>query len=48
MKNILSYKGFTASAKFDADDNIFVGRVLSVRSISGFHGETLSELTIVS
>ena len=46
MKNKLSYKGFTARVEFDADDNILVGRVLGVRSIIGFHGETVSELTI--
>ncbi len=36
MKNTLFYKGFTARVEFDADDNIFVGRVLGVRSIIGF------------
>jgi predicted HicB family RNase H-like nuclease len=45
MKNTLFYKDFTARVEFDADDNIFVGRVLGVRSIIGFHGETVSELT---
>ena len=45
MKNTLFYKGFTARVEFDADDNIFAGRVLGVRSIIGFHGKTVSELT---
>jgi len=45
MKNTLSYKGFTARIEFDPDDNIFFGRVLSVKDIIGFHGETVSELT---
>jgi predicted HicB family RNase H-like nuclease len=45
MKNTLSYKGFTSRVEFDADDNIFVGRVLGIRDIIGFHGETVSELT---
>ncbi len=45
MKNTLSYKGFIARVEFDADDNIFVGRVLGVRDIIGFHGETAPELT---
>lgn len=45
MKNTLFYKDFTARVEFDADDNIFVGRVLGVRSIIGFHGKTVSELT---
>lgn len=45
MKNTLFYKGFTARVEFDPDDNIFVGRVLGVRDIIGFHGETMTELT---
>ena len=45
MKNALSYKGFVARIDFDPDDSIFVGRVLGIRDIIGFHGETVSELT---
>ena len=45
MKNTLSYKGYTARIEFDPDDNIFFGRVLGVRDIIGFHGETVAELT---
>lgn len=42
--NTLTYKGYTASVGFDERDNIFVGRVLGVRDIIGFHGETVAEL----
>jgi predicted HicB family RNase H-like nuclease len=45
MKNILNYKGYKARIEFDAEDNIFFGRVLGVQDIIGFHGETVSELT---
>ena len=45
MKNTLSYKGFTARIEFDADDNIFFGRVLGLKDIIGFHGETVVDLT---
>ena len=45
MKNTLTYKGFTARIEFDADDNIFVGRVIGIRDIVGFHGGTVAELT---
>ncbi len=45
MKNALSYKGFVARIDFDSVDNIFVGRVLDIRDIIGFHGETVSKLT---
>lgn len=42
--NIMKYKGYTARIEFDGSDNIFVGRVLGVRAIIGFHGETVEEL----
>jgi predicted HicB family RNase H-like nuclease len=42
--NTLTYKGYTASVGFDERDNLFVGRVLGVRDIIGFHGETVAEL----
>jgi len=40
----MSYKGYTARIEFDERDNIFVGRVLGVKAIIGFHGETVTEL----
>ncbi|MDD5175806.1 MAG: type II toxin-antitoxin system HicB family antitoxin [Sterolibacterium sp.] len=40
----MAYKGYTARVDFDDRDNIFVGRVLGVRAIIGFHGETVAEL----
>lgn len=42
--NTLTYKGYTARIDFDDRDNIFVGRVLGVTAIIGFHGETVAEL----
>ena len=42
--NTMSYKGYTARIDFDERDSIFVGRVLGVRPIIGFHGETVAEL----
>lgn len=40
----MNYKGYTARIEFDERDNIFVGRVLGVRTIMSFHGETVAEL----
>ncbi len=40
---LAKYKGFTASIKFSDDDNVFVGRVLDINDIIGFHGETIDE-----
>ena len=38
MNNTMSYRGYTASMNFDADDKIIVGRVLDVDDITSFHG----------
>jgi predicted HicB family RNase H-like nuclease len=42
--NTMAYKGYSARIDFDERDNTFVGRVLGVRAIISFHGETVSEL----
>ena len=42
--NTMSYKGYTARVEYDERDNIFVGRILGIRSIISFHGETVNEL----
>jgi predicted HicB family RNase H-like nuclease len=40
----MSHKGYTARVEYDERDNIFVGRILGIRSIISFHGETVTEL----
>jgi predicted HicB family RNase H-like nuclease len=42
--NAMSHKGYTARIEFDERDNIFVGRVLGLRTMISFHGETVAEL----
>lgn len=42
MSNTMSYKGYTASLSFDADDKIIVGRVLDIDDIITFHGESVA------
>ena len=42
--NTMKHKGYTARIEFDERDNIFVGRVLGLRSIISFHGETVTDL----
>jgi predicted HicB family RNase H-like nuclease len=42
--NTMSYRGYTARIDFDDRDNLFVGRVLGLRSIISFHGQTVEEL----
>jgi predicted HicB family RNase H-like nuclease len=43
MKNIMTYKGYSASIEFDPDDRIIVGRVLDIDDIISFHGESVDE-----
>ena len=40
----MTYKGYTARVEFDESDEIFVGRVLGIHAIVGFHGETVAGL----
>ncbi len=42
--NTMSHKGYTARVEYDERDNIFVGRILGIRSIISFHGVTVEEL----
>ena len=43
MKGI-NYKGYFAKVEFDPEDHIFVGRVIGIRDVVGFHGKSVSEL----
>ena len=42
--NTMTHKGYTARIEFDERDNIFVGRVLGLRTVISFHGETVDQL----
>ncbi len=42
--NSLKYKGYAARIDFDPKDEIFVGRVVGINDVIGFHGETAKEL----
>lgn len=44
MNNTIEYKGFRSRIEYSADDNLFVGRLLGIRDIVTFHGETVAEL----
>jgi len=43
MTNTMSYKGYTATMAFDAEDKIIVGRVQDIDDIIAFHGESVAE-----
>lgn len=44
MSTTLNYKTYTAKIEFDAEDEIFVGRLLGINDVVGFHADTVSEL----
>jgi predicted HicB family RNase H-like nuclease len=40
----MTYKGYTARVEYDERDDIFVGRILGIRTMISFHGETVVQL----
>jgi predicted HicB family RNase H-like nuclease len=42
--NTMTHKGYTARIEYDERDNLFVGRILGLRAMISFHGETVDEL----
>jgi predicted HicB family RNase H-like nuclease len=42
--NTMSHKGYSARIEFDERDSLFVGRILGVRTMISFHGETVAGL----
>ena len=42
--NTMNHQGYTARIEYDERDNILVGRILGVRAIISFHGQTVKEL----
>lgn len=42
--NTLKYKGFTGTTEFSAEDGVFFGRVLGVRSMISFAGDSVESL----
>jgi len=44
MKDKLIYKDFIGSVHFNADDNVFYGKIEGVNSLISFEGQTVSAL----
>jgi len=42
--NTMTYKGQTARVEFDERDDIFVGHLLGITDVIGFHADTVSGL----
>lgn len=46
IMNRMKYQGYSAVVEYDADDRLFVGHILGIRDIVGFHGSTVDELEV--
>jgi predicted HicB family RNase H-like nuclease len=44
MKDSLSYKGFIAAVHFNADDDVFFGKIEEIDDLISFEGRSVSEL----
>lgn len=44
MNDTLTYKGYVARVSIDDEADLFIGEVLNIRDMIGFHGDTLGEL----
>ncbi len=44
MNNTLTYKGYTGSVEISEEDNCFCGKVLFIRSLLSYEGQTLDEI----
>lgn len=44
MKDTLTYKGFIGSVHFSADDKVFHGKMVGIKDLVTFEGDTVGEL----
>ena len=44
--NVMTYRGYSARLEFDAEDEIFAGRIAGIRDVIGFHADTVADLKI--
>ncbi len=42
--NEMTYQNYKAKIEYDSIDKIFVGHIIGIRDIVGFHGSTVEEL----
>ena len=42
--NVMSYKGYMARVEYDAEDELFVGRLAGINDVVGFHADTVDGL----
>lgn len=44
MNNVMTYNGYNARVDYDAEDEIFFGRIAGIADGVGFHGQSVDEL----
>lgn len=44
--NTMNYKDYSARIEYDPADKIFVGHIVGIRDIVGFHGSSVEELEV--
>ena len=44
MKNFIQYKGYFGSVDFSEEDNCLFGKVVGIRSLISYEGESVAEL----
>lgn len=44
MNNTIQYKGYLGSVEFSEEDSLFYGKVMGIRSLISYEGETAKEL----
>lgn len=44
--NVMTYGVYAAEIEYDAEDEIFVGRIAGIRDGVGFHAETVDDLKL--
>ena len=44
MNLLMEYKGYHASVEYDAEDDIFFGKVIGISDLISFHGESIIEV----
>ena len=47
MNNTIQYKGYIGSVEFSEEDSIFYGKVMGIRSLISYEGESARELLAV-
>ena len=42
--NVMRYKSYVAQIQYSDEDNCFIGHLVGIQDVIGFHGESVSEL----